>query len=279
MNVALAFALLILAQHKNIAIAHENICEATQQYLTQLFDPAVPARKRRSNQCFITDIERDSDLVWIDVRRASQLEYERIPGALNISPAALSSKSFLKYKRLLLISNGFGRAALSELCAELIDRGFKSPSILLDGIRHKAVELKISPHRPRASLSNVVSVSDVIRELSQNEVFLVADNEDVASQLSSELAGVHQLNAKTPINQIAELQKLNRKHGKEGLIPIVLFTSPENGQVLMSFQRPSVQNNVYFLTHSPFDLLDEIRKLKSKPNKTKIPNRYKCTDV
>lgn len=96
---------------------------------------ALPAPDAR---CLLStsELARDkalSDWTWVDVRRPDQAEADAQPGALRLSPELLRSKAFLKTRRVLLVGDGHGQAALLSQCRRLKDGGFTQVRVLNGG--------------------------------------------------------------------------------------------------------------------------------------------------
>ncbi|WP_156362529.1 hypothetical protein [Xylophilus sp. Leaf220] len=71
----------------------------------------------------------------IDVRPAEKLGQAAIPGALQIKPAEIVGKGFLRQENLLLVGTGYDSRAMGQLCLHLRQAGFKSVFALKGGAR------------------------------------------------------------------------------------------------------------------------------------------------
>ena len=81
-------------------------------------------------------LKEKRELVLVDVRDAQDFSSCRIRGSINIPAFALSKKTFLKSKSLVLVNEGFHYSKLEQACQRLRDSGFHDVSILIGGLRH-----------------------------------------------------------------------------------------------------------------------------------------------
>jgi rhodanese-related sulfurtransferase len=108
----------------------------------------------------VSEFARDkalADWTWVDVRRPDLAEAEAMPGALRLSPELLRSKGFLKTRRVLLVGDGRGQAALLSQCRRLHDEGFTQLRVLHGGwpqwAFHQMQVMPPVPTRPADNLS------------------------------------------------------------------------------------------------------------------------------
>ena len=78
-------------------------------------------------------LKEKRELVLVDVRDAKDFNSCRIRGSINIPAFALSKKTFLKSKSLVLVNEGFRYSKLEQACQRLKDSGFHNVSILIGG--------------------------------------------------------------------------------------------------------------------------------------------------
>ena len=74
------------------------------------------------------------EVVWVDVRSATDYVAFRINGALNMSVSELRTKSFLRGKTIVLVGNGKAERELYAACADLKMGGFSKVLVLHGGI-------------------------------------------------------------------------------------------------------------------------------------------------
>ena len=85
----------------------------------------------------VNELVRDkalAEVVWVDVRRPEQADADPWPGALRLSPDALRTKVFLRGKRIVLLGEGRGQAALLSHCRRLKAEGFARTRVLQGGV-------------------------------------------------------------------------------------------------------------------------------------------------
>ena len=70
----------------------------------------------------------------VDVRPAGEHEAAHLDGALNLAPAQLGSKAFLRDKAVLLVGNGKAEGELYKACASLKRQGFRHVRVLRGGM-------------------------------------------------------------------------------------------------------------------------------------------------
>lgn len=91
--------------------------------------------------CYVTastipDWKAADDLVIVDTRPADDFRRMRIPGSINVPAFAVSTKTYLRSKRLLLVNRGGTGIELEPLCKGLRDAGFTTVGILEGGLAY-----------------------------------------------------------------------------------------------------------------------------------------------
>jgi rhodanese-related sulfurtransferase len=76
-------------------------------------------------------LKRNQKFTLVDVRRRQDFERLHIPGAINIPPYAIKTKTYLKSAPVVLVNEGFRYAELENECLRLAERGFHVS--ILDG--------------------------------------------------------------------------------------------------------------------------------------------------
>lgn len=74
------------------------------------------------------------DLLVVDVRPTREFERIRIPGSVNFPVRELSTKVYLREKRLLLVDRGYRGRELAAACGNLRDSGFHTVRVLAGGL-------------------------------------------------------------------------------------------------------------------------------------------------
>ena len=263
-----------------VMAADESSCEAKQAYLKEIKRLEKPLAKPRSSICFIESIPSDENLVWVDIRSKEKFSKEFVPNSLNISSSSLMSKSFLKSKPLLVLTEGFSRFKQAELCKDLLDRGFQNPKILLDGFNglenHEVETQKLmSPAVP----FGYVSATKVLAELQQGSIIFVVENKETKAQLESYSQDIIQLTSKAAHLQHEQLIEISKELTKNKLKPLVLVAEESTFKHLEEFKAPLALANLYFLQGEAEALSNQWKLNKYKPNASFVPNRYKCSGV
>jgi rhodanese-related sulfurtransferase len=102
------------------------------------FSPAVHADSGSlyvSAESVLPIKKSKQDILFVDVRDREAFDRFRIPGSIHIPLYALKTKTFLKDKPLVLVSEGYPNFALEQTCEGVRDAGFKRASILIGGLR------------------------------------------------------------------------------------------------------------------------------------------------
>ncbi len=79
-------------------------------------------------------LEKDHDLILIDVRKGEDFAKFRIPGSINIHLYAVKTRDYLKSRSLVLVNEGYNYFTLEMECANLRNRGFAKAWILAGGL-------------------------------------------------------------------------------------------------------------------------------------------------
>ncbi|RLB02321.1 MAG: hypothetical protein DRG59_12885 [Deltaproteobacteria bacterium] len=92
------------------------------------------------------------DFLFVDIRNKDNFRKIHIKNSLNIDPHFLTSKTFLKGKKIVLVYGGINRAKALELARNAESKGFKSVSVLDGGITawvEAGLEVQSYPGRKR----------------------------------------------------------------------------------------------------------------------------------
>jgi rhodanese-related sulfurtransferase len=99
----------------------------------------VPGSRQRASQCLVAPkqavaLARKGALLVVDTRSQAEFERYRIPGSLNIPPAFVKTKPFLRDRAFVLTDDGQSTAALEQACEGLRSAGFKQAAVLRGGL-------------------------------------------------------------------------------------------------------------------------------------------------
>jgi len=87
-----------------------------------------------SVESVLRKLKKKEEITLIDVRNREEFEKFRIPGSINIPLFAIKTKTFLKRKPLVLISEGYHHGPLERECKRLRDSGFTAVWVLNGGL-------------------------------------------------------------------------------------------------------------------------------------------------
>lgn len=83
-----------------------------------------------------------SSLVLVDIRPESEFLDAHIPGAVQVPPFAVTSRTFLKGREIVLVDDGLCRPETEDLCRRLVQKGVASARILEGGLMRWRKELR-----------------------------------------------------------------------------------------------------------------------------------------
>ncbi|MFH1980585.1 MAG: rhodanese-like domain-containing protein [Pseudomonadota bacterium] len=94
---------------------------------------SVPLANAADYRVSVKDVieKRKPDVQLVDVRPAAEFETLHIPGSINIAPAFIRTKTFLKKKTVVMVTDGIHLSAPLTACGELKRQGTRA--YVLDG--------------------------------------------------------------------------------------------------------------------------------------------------
>jgi rhodanese-related sulfurtransferase len=95
--------------------------------------------KPRQQSCYLepakaAELWQQGNATFIDIRTPAEFERYRIRNSLNMTPAAIKTKAFLKTKTIVLVGTGYAGSELESLCTGLRAAGFTQVAILDGGL-------------------------------------------------------------------------------------------------------------------------------------------------
>jgi len=129
----------VLEMLKNSKPASSNCAPKAEKKNPDLIKPMPLVDIKPELPCAIlpTDVNhlrQSSNTVLVDTRTATEFAQFHIDGALNIKPAELRSKAFLRDKTLVLMGNGKTERELYIECKRLKSNGYKQVKVLWGGM-------------------------------------------------------------------------------------------------------------------------------------------------
>jgi rhodanese-related sulfurtransferase len=129
---------------------------------------------------------KSSNAVLIDTRRSVDFVNFHIDGAMNLNPAEVRSKSFLRSKSVVLIGNGIGERELYIECSRLKSNGFKQTRVLQGGMpAWLASGLDVNGQPPNPEQLARLTPSDLLIEsqFEANLILVEAGQEAIQKQI------------------------------------------------------------------------------------------------
>lgn len=109
--------------------------------LALLFSSFSPAAHADSGSLYLSPesvlamLKNRQEVLFVDVRDREAFDRLKIPGSIHIPVYALKSKTFLRDKSFVLVSEGYPNISLDQTCKALRAGGFARASILSGGLR------------------------------------------------------------------------------------------------------------------------------------------------
>jgi len=189
-------------------------------------------------------------LVLVDVRDAQDFNSCRIRGSINIPAFALSKKTFLKSKSLVLINEGFRYSKLEQAHQRLKDSGFQHIWILIGGLNYwEKKELPLDGDVFAQKKLNKIFPRDFFAERNYENLILV----DVSGSMSPEAPSLMPGALSVPYREqakkfVGELKKVLQPHKNDPLVSVLIFNQngryPERMEGLI---RKAGIKNVFYL--------------------------------
>ena len=195
-------------------------------------------------------LKEKRELVLVDVRDAQDFNSCRIRGSINIPAFALSKKTFLKSKTLVLINEGFNYSKLEQACQRLRDSGFHSVSILIGGLSHwREKGLPIEGDVFAQKSLNKIPPREFFAERNYENLILVDVSGIMNPEASSLMRGAFSVPYRKQTKKfVGELKKVLQAHENGPLVSVLIFNKngryPESMEVLI---RKAGIKNVFYL--------------------------------
>lgn len=186
----------------------------------------------------------------VDVRDAADFNSCRIRGSINIPTFALSKKTFLKSKPLVLVNEGFNYSKLEQACQRLRDSGFHNVSILIGGLSHwREKGFPIEGDVFAQKSLNKILPRDFFAERNYKNLILV----DVSGIMSPEAFSLMPGASSVPYRKqakkfVGELKKILQPHENDPLVSVLIFN--QNGRYRERMEgliRKAGIKNVFYL--------------------------------
>lgn len=195
-------------------------------------------------------LKEKRELVLVDVRDAQDFNSCRIRGSINIPAFALSKKTFLKSKSLVLVNEGFRYSKLEQACQRLRDSGFQRVSILIGGLNHwREKELPLDGDVFAQKKLNKILPRDLFAERNYKNLILVDVSGIMSPEASSLMPGALSVPYRKQAKKfIGELKKVLQLHENDPLVSVLIFNKngryPESMELLI---RKAGIKNVFYL--------------------------------
>lgn len=113
-----------------------EISDVVNQPAAEMPSEVDRSRLYMSMESVLSLMIRKQDLLLVDVRGKNAFENYRITGSIRVPLHALRTKTFLKDRRVVLVSQGFPNPLLERTCRDLHAAGFTQTRILRGGLRY-----------------------------------------------------------------------------------------------------------------------------------------------
>ena len=108
-----------------------------QEKLDALIFSEKTKKRKASDLITVSNVRRlqqPTSLVLVDVRRDEAYQTLHIPGSINIRQTSIKTKTFLKFRQVVLVDQGPQYSGLARLADQLRKAGFQHVSILDGGL-------------------------------------------------------------------------------------------------------------------------------------------------
>jgi len=194
-------------------------------------------------------LKEKRELVLVDVRDAQNFNSCRIRSSINIPAFALSKKTFLKSKSLVLVNEGFRYSKLEQACLRLKDSGFHNVWILIGGLSHwREKGFPIEGDVFAQKKLNKVLPRDFFAERNYENLILVDVSEIMSPEASSLMTGAFSVPYRKQVKKfVGRLKKVLEPHENDPLVSVLIFNKngryPESMELLIRKER--VKNAFY----------------------------------
>ena len=203
-----------------------------------------------SPDSFLRKLKEKRELVLVDVRDAQDFNSCRIRGSINIPAFALSKKTFLKSKTLVLFNEGFNYSKLEQACQRLRDSGFHNVSILIGGLSHWSEKgFPIEGDVFAQKSLNKIPPREFFAERNYKNLILVDVSGIMSPEASSLMPGALSVPYRKQAKKfVGELKKVLQLHENDPLVSVLIFNKngryPESMELLI---RKAGIKNVFYL--------------------------------
>ena len=195
-------------------------------------------------------LKEKGELVLVDVRDAKDFNSCRIRGSINIPAFALSKKTFLKSKPLVLVNEGFRYSTLEQAYHRLKDSGFQHVSILIGGLNYwREKELPLDGDVFAQKKLNKIPPRGFFAERHYENLIVV----DVSGTMNPETPDLMPRAFSLPYRGLAKefvdkLKQALQPHENDPLVSVLVFNKngryPESMELLI---RKAGIKNVFYL--------------------------------
>jgi rhodanese-related sulfurtransferase len=221
------------------------------------------------------------DILIVDVRDRDAFDRFRIPGSIHVPVYALKTKTFLRDKSLVLVSEGYPNVGLEQTCKALRDAGFTRASILNGGLR--SWSLKKGPVEGDAFASREVArvpPKDFFAQKESPDWLVVIVSGPTASAAQPLIPGAMTLSLQGDPRKFASSLK-TLVSGKPGSPQLSILVCDEKGQSYESIERAVQQeglNRVFYLRGGlkGYRAFLEQQALLAQPGKEEVKRCVNC---
>jgi rhodanese-related sulfurtransferase len=246
----------------NIPEALKNIRPAAGSCTAKTSNEAKPTKKTQvavvkpDLSCAVEPREvahllKSSNMVLIDTRRSTDFVNFHIDGAMNLNPAEVRSKSFLRGKSVILIGNGKGERELYIDCSRLKSNGFKQARVLQGGISAwLASDLDVYGQPPNSEQLTRLTPSELLIEsqFEANLILVEAGQDAVQKQIKGSIV----IPDEKPETIQSAIDKHRRKLKSGAVAAVVLVVKQETDYETLSQAIKPVPLLVYSGTAEAF---------------------------
>jgi rhodanese-related sulfurtransferase len=225
-----------------------------------------------SSKDLLIRMQKQTDIVLIDVRESSNFEKVSIPGSMNIPLFAVKTKSHLRSNEIVLIANGYDNESLKKECISLKSSGFNS-RVLYGGLNSWQEEGgALQGDSFVLKDLNKINPVDIFSEKSIKENLIIDLSQSGARPLLPNSISLSFKDTKTFLISFREALK---KHADNKLLSIVILNEKGNDyENIEAAIRTTGVKNVFYLTGG----LDAYRKFLEEQSAIRNPVKVKTND-
>lgn len=167
--------------------------------------------------------------VIIDVRNSEDYDLFHINQTLNIKPHLISTKNYLKNKKIILLDNSYKYNSLLHLCKKLKTSGFSSVYVLDGGIQTLIKNNKLNIEGNDVIESLYYLTPQEMLEIAQQDKYLVVnitgkEDKRLNVYFSNIITTTENLQKKSHLKEVSQIIEKNKK------TPAVLIVGQNNDQ-------------------------------------------------